>query len=202
MAFGVGVAAEQPEEMRAERAPCRPRLLARQPPAAVRVVARRLRLDAGEVAARVRLRPALAPRLLARRHRGQDAVLLFVGAELEDRRREQEDAVLGDPLRRAGAVVLLFEDEPLPQARVAPAVRRGPRHHGVARVEQRAFPFEVRGEARRACRPTGGGHAAHSLRATPGCRAEGLFGGAEREVHEGADASGVAAWSHDLGARR
>ena len=69
-------------------------------------------------------------------------------AELEDRRREQEDAVLRDALRRAAAVVLLFEDQPLPEARVASAVLLRPRHDRVARVEQLAFPFEVRRKAR------------------------------------------------------
>ena len=99
------------------------------------------------------LRPALAPRLLARGHLGQDAILLLLGAELEDRRREQEDAVLGDALRRARRVVLLLEDQPLPEAGFAAAVLAGPRNHGVARVEQGALPLEVRGEARRGCRP-------------------------------------------------
>ena len=137
VAFGFGVGAEEAEEVRAERAARRPRLLAREPPAAAGVVAHALALDAGEVAARVGLRPALAPRLLAGRHLGQDAVLLLLRAELEDRRREQEDAVLRDALRRAGGVVLLLEDQPLPQARLAAAVLAGPRHHRVAGVEQR-----------------------------------------------------------------
>src|SRR5215470_9751304 len=50
------------------------------------VVARRTALDAGQVAAGVRLGPPLAPRLFARRHLGQDPVLLFGGSELEDGR--------------------------------------------------------------------------------------------------------------------
>src|SRR5262245_44837109 len=106
MAFGRGVAAEQAEEMRAERAARRPRLLPRQPPATGRVVAHGLRLDAGEVAARVRLRPPLAPRLLTRRHLREVSILLIGRTELEQRGCKQEDAVLCDPLRRAGAVVL------------------------------------------------------------------------------------------------
>ena len=78
---------------------------------------------------------------------GRMRCLLFLGAELEDRRREQEDAVLRDALRRARAVVLLFEDQPLPERRIASAVLLRPRHDGVAGVEQRALPLEVRGEA-------------------------------------------------------
>ena len=45
------------------------------------------------------------------------------------------------------AVVLLLEDQPLPQARVAAAVLLGPRHHRPAGVEEAALPLEVAGEA-------------------------------------------------------
>ncbi len=158
--FGVGIAAEQAEEMRAERAARRPRLLAVEPPAAVRLVACRLALDPGEVAARVRLRPSLAPRLLARGHLRQDAVLLLLRAELEDRGREQEDAVLRDALRRARGVVLLFEDQPLPER--SPRGRRTP---GATRPPRTA--------RRTACAPTRG-----ARRSRPGCRPKGARAGA------------------------
>ena len=79
-------------------------------------------------------------------HAEQDPVLLLVGAELEDRRRKQEDAVLGDALRPASPVVLLFEDQPLHRRRAPPAVGLWPGHDGAPRVEERTFPFEVRGE--------------------------------------------------------
>ena len=99
----VGVGAEQAEQVRAERAARGPGLLPGEPPAAGRVVAHGAARDAGEVAAGVGLGPALAPQVLARAAiRGRIAVLLLRRAELEERRREQEDAVLGDPLRRAG----------------------------------------------------------------------------------------------------
>ncbi len=158
-----------------------------KPPAARGVVPHRLAPDPGQVAARVGLGPALAPRLFAGRHLPEDALLLLVGPELEDRRCEQEDAVLRDALRHAGAVVLLLEEEPLPQARVAAAVLLRPRHHGVARIEQRAFPLEMgreagAGVARRERRT---GDVRLEPRAALG--AEPLLGGAEREVHRRAD---------------
>ena len=146
MAFGFGIAAEQPEEVRAERAARRPRLLAGEAPTAAGFVAHRAALDPGEVAARVRFRPALAPGVLAGRHLGQHVVLLLLRTELEDGGREQEDPVLGDALRRAGGVVLLLEDQPLPQAGLAPAVLARPRHHRVAGVEEGPLPLEMGGE--------------------------------------------------------
>src|SRR5262249_7161350 len=126
VALRLGVGAEEPEEVGAERTTGRPRLLPGEAPATGRLVADRPRGDAGQVAARLGLRPALAPGLLPIRHLRQEAVLLGGRAELEERRREQEDPVLGDPLRRAGPVVLLLEDQPFPQAGVATAVRLGP----------------------------------------------------------------------------
>ena len=50
-------------------------------------------------------------------------------------------------LRRAGQPVLLLEDQPLPETRVATAVALGPAHHRVASVEQLPFPLEVAREA-------------------------------------------------------
>src|SRR5690606_5312188 len=68
-------------------------------------------------------------------------------AELEHGRRQQEDAVLRDAGRGAGPVVLLLEDQPLPQGGVAAAVGGGPRHRGPAALVEPALPGEVLGEA-------------------------------------------------------
>ena len=190
----VGIAAEQTEEMRAERAARRPRLLTRQPPAAGRVVARRLRLDAREVAARVRLRPPLAPGLFAGCHLREDAVLLLRGAELEDRRREQEDAVLRHALRRTGARSTPPRRSATPTARVPAAVRFRPRHHRVPRRRRACAPIRGARRSPPACRPTatGGGerapssHARHSARnassAGVNVRSMGLVGAVMKDV--------------------
>src|SRR5439155_19486982 len=144
--LGRRVGAEEAEQVGAERPPGRPRLLAGETPPPGRLVPHGGALDAGQVAAGVALRPALAPEVLGRRHPGQDAVLLLLGAELEQRRGEQEDAVLGDALRTAGPVVLLLEEQPLDQARLAAAVLPRPRDDGPAGAEQRALPLDVQGE--------------------------------------------------------
>ena len=115
MARRVRVGAEQAEQMGTERSPGRPRLLAVQAPATGLVVTDSLGREASEVGAGVGLAPALAPQILARRHAGEVVVLLRLGAELVDRRGQQEDAVLRDPLRSSGPVVLLLEDQPLPE---------------------------------------------------------------------------------------
>jgi len=153
------------------------------------VVSDRAALDPGEVAAGVGLRPPLAPGLLARRHAPQDAVLLLLGAEFEDGGREQEDAVLCHPLRRARRVVLLLEDQPLPEGRLPAAVLAGPRHDGVARVEQGALPLEVRGEALTGVAGGQGGPGHVGLQPRAAVGAELLLGGAEREVHGRRDRS-------------
>src|SRR4029077_3690819 len=119
-------------------------------------------------------------------------------AELEDRGREQEDAVLRDALGRTGAVVLLLEDQPLPQRRVATAVRRGPGHDRVARREELAFPFEVRGES--VARVARRERRLRDVRLEPSAAlgAEGLFFGGEREIHGkvGDATEAVRSWSH------
>ena len=145
MALGRGVGAEQAEEVGAERPPGGPRLLAVQHPAAVDPLG--LRTDGGEVGAGVGFGPALAPQVLGCGHAGEDVVLLLLVPEREDGGREQEDAVLGDPLRAAGPVVLLLEDQPLPDRGVAPAVGLGPRDDGPPIGEQRPLPVEVASEA-------------------------------------------------------
>ena len=146
VALGLRIGAEQPKYVGAEGATRRPRLLAREPPAALDLVAHGLALDPGEIAPGIRLRPALAPEVHRARHAGEDLVPLLLGPESEHRRGEEEDPVLGHALRPARPVVLLFEDEPLHRGRVAPAVRLGPRDDRPAGIEERTFPVEVEGE--------------------------------------------------------
>jgi hypothetical protein len=71
--------------------------------------------DAGEITAGVGLAPTLRPDLFPRAHGWKEPALLLVGAELEHGRRQQEDAVLPDTRRSANPIVLLFEDQPLPE---------------------------------------------------------------------------------------
>src|SRR5690606_34924873 len=66
---------------------------------------------------------------------------------LHQRRREEVDAVLADPSRRAGRVVLLLEDQPLQDGAAAPAVLLRPRHDPEARLAERPLPLPVRREA-------------------------------------------------------
>ena len=147
VAPGRRVGAEESEQVGAEGAPGGPGLLPGQAPSGAGVVADGHALDGSQVAAGVGLRPPLAPEVLGRGHAGQDAVLLLLGTELEQRGCEQEDPVLRDPLGTPGAVVLLLEDEPLEQGGLTAAVLPGPRHHGPAGVEELALPFPVQGEA-------------------------------------------------------
>ena len=85
---------------------------------------------------------------------------------------------------RAGAVVLLLEDEPFPEARVAPAELLGPRHHREASVEECAFPLEVRGEAGAGV-ARGQRRAGHvGLEPGPALGAKRFLFGTEGEIHE------------------
>ena len=154
MALAVGVGAEQAEQVGAERAPGGPGLLAVEHPAAALVVARGPARERGQVAAGVRLAPALAPEVLAAGHAREDVGLLLGRAELEDRRGEQEDAVLRDPLRAAGPVVLLLEDQPLPQRGGPAAVLLGPGHHRPAVRRTASAPSRGAGRSPPRCRPT------------------------------------------------
>src|SRR5690242_15432565 len=122
-----GVAAKEAEHEVAEGAPRAPRLLPAQTKPAACIVTHRRALDGGEIATRVGFRPPLGPQIVARRHARQDAILLLFGAEFEERRCEQENPVLCDALRAAGAVVLFLENEPLHQRGLASAVFLGPR---------------------------------------------------------------------------
>ena len=146
VALAVRVGAEQPEQVGAERATGRPRLLAVEHPAAVDPAGPAR--DAGEVAAGVRLRPALAPEVLGRRH----AAAGCRPAARRCRTRRCVGASRKMPFwvtrwRRAGPVVLLLEQQPLPQRRTAAAVLLGPRHHRPPVVEEPPLPLEVLREA-------------------------------------------------------
>ena len=101
----------------------------------------------GEVGAGVGLAPGLRPHDLARRHRRQEPRLLLVGADLHDRGTEEEDAVLVHPPGRAGAVVLLLEDQPVEVVGAAAAVLLRPRHRRPAALPERALPLAVEREA-------------------------------------------------------
>src|SRR5262249_12679171 len=80
------------------------------------------------------------------RHAQENAILLLFGPELKERRRQQKDAVLRDPLRRARAPIFLFEDQPLRERRFAPAVFLRPRHRGPSRFEEPLLPFAMKRE--------------------------------------------------------
>ncbi len=144
---------------------------------------------AGQVAAGVGLGPALAPQVLGPCHAGQDVVLLLLRPEFEDGRRQQEDAVLRDPLRTAGPVVLLLEQQPLPQRRIATAVGLGPRHDRPPVLEQQPLPLEM-------CRESLGGVARRQtgrhvgLEPGAGLGPEGLFVVAPGQVHVASESDG------------
>ena len=190
MALGLGVGAEDAEAPVGEGAAAGPCLLAVEDPVAVvRRVAGGAGADAGEVAAGVGLGPALAPDLVAARHRREVARLLGVRPVLEHGGGEQEDAVLAHPLRGPGAVVLLLEHEPLEDADVAPAVFDGPAHHRPAVLVHGALPGAVGLEA---CgRIEGGEGVGGDVRFQPRPRLgpEGLLLGVEGQVHDGGESS-------------
>ena len=189
MPLGIGVGAEQAEQVGAEGAAGGPCLLAVEPPAAVDPGGPGR--DAGQVAAGVGLRPALAPQVVGRRHPGQDVGLLFGRPELEHGRRQQEDAVLGDAGRGARPVVLLLEDQPLPQRGVPAAVGGGPRHRGPPAGVEAPLPVEVLGEALAGVARRDGRLAALGgvpggqvlLQPGPGLGPEGVLGGGPGQVH-------------------
>src|SRR5690606_10375982 len=102
----------------------------------------------------------------------------------EDGRRQQEDAVLSHPARRPGAVVLLLEDQPLPERSAAAAVLFRPADDAVASVVERLLPGEVPREAfsrvsraERLLRDVGCEPRSHFL-------AERFFSRGEGEIHQ------------------
>ena len=185
VALGLGVGAEDAEAPVGEGAAAGPCLLAVEDPVAVvRRVARRARADAGQVAAGVGLGPALAPDLVAGRHRREVARLLGLGPVLEHGGGEQEDAVLAHPLRGPGAVVLLLEDEPFEDPDVAPAVFDRPAHHRPAVLEEGVLPGAVGLEAFGGIERRQGAGRHVRGQPGPGLGAEGLLLGAEGQVHD------------------
>src|SRR6187200_1533546 len=123
-----------------------PRLLPVEHPATALVVALGPRTQRGEVGTSLRFGPGLRPDPFAGRHRREPAVLLLLGAVLEDRGGEQEDAVLAHPRRCARAVVLLLEDHPLDERCAAPVVLLGPADHRPAGLGEPRLPLLVGAE--------------------------------------------------------
>ena len=147
VALGVGVGAEQAEQVRAERAAGGPGLLPGEAPAAV----------ASSRTARLLMPARSLPALGSHQpwhHRSS-------AAAMRGRKRSfcswvPNSKIVGASRKmpfwvtRCGApgpVVLLLEDEPLPQAGAAAAVLLGPRHHRPAVGEEPLLPLEVAGEA-------------------------------------------------------
>ena len=153
-------------------------------------------LDVREVGAGVRLGEALAPQLLDRLDLREEPALLLVGAELDERRREQALAEERDPRRRVRLGVLLVEDDLLrerrrrgrrtPPATTCPTQRSAPssRSHSIADV-----PARLVGRAR----PTEPSAANSPVRCSASqaahLGAEGRLIGRVAEVHGGADAT-------------
>ena len=149
------------------------------------------RLDVREVGARVRLGEALAPQLLDRLDLREEPALLLVGAELDERGREQALAEERDPRRRVRPRVLLVEDHLLgeraapgrrtPPATTCPTQRSAPstRSHSM-RTSQ---PVSSAGPPRRAERRELAGQVLGEPRAHLGAKGR-LFGGVA-EVHAG-----------------
>ncbi len=76
----------------------------------------------GEIGAGARLGIALAPDLVAGQDFRQIALLLFLGAPMDQRRAQQAHADRAGQDRRAGAEILLVEDDLLHEAGAAPAI--------------------------------------------------------------------------------
>ncbi len=137
----LGVGAEQAEPPVGEARAARPGLLAGDD--IMVAVADRLRRDRRHVRPGIGLGPCLRPDHLALRHRGQEARLLLVGAELHDGRAEQEDAVLINAQRRPRAIIFLFEDQPLDEVEPAPAVSLGPGDHAPVAACEPPLPLDM-----------------------------------------------------------
>jgi hypothetical protein len=119
------VRTEQSERPVGEDRAGAPGLLPVEHPAAVDL--RGSTADGRQIAPCARLGPRLRPDVVTVGHARQDPLLLLLGAELEDGRREQEDAVLADSPRGCDPVVLLLEDQPLDERSGLAAVLLGPR---------------------------------------------------------------------------
>ena len=153
---GVG-AGEQHAPLRLVRVG-RPDLLPGDPPAAVLV--HRLRLQRGEVGARLRLGEPLAPDLLRGEDRLEEALLLLLGAVGDDHRAAHHQAEHVGRRRRLRARHLLAEDRLLDQGRAASAVLLRPRDPRPAGLVHLALPVAAELEL---------GLLAVGLRARDGC---------------------------------
>ena len=100
----------------------------------------RLGGDVGEVGAGAGLGVALAPQLLDGHDLRQEALLLLLGAERDQRRAEQLLAEVVDAGGRVGAGVLLVEDHLLEQRQPAAAVLLGPADAGPAVLREVPVP--------------------------------------------------------------
>ena len=97
------------------------------------------RLQAGEVRSRARLRIPLAPAGLALQDVGDEAQLLFVITELEQRRAEHPEAEREERRARLDAAHFLFQHARLRAAQAAAAILLGPFRRGPALL---AHPVE------------------------------------------------------------
>ena len=130
----------------------------------------RARLQRREVGAGVGLGEALAPDLLGRQDRGEEALLLLVGAPHHQRRAAEQQAEHVGGERDARAADLLEVDRRLGQRRAAAAVLGGPAGRGPARVVQRPLPVAPPRVAARPRRPRWARAAAGSRRASRAAR--------------------------------
>src|ERR1019366_6584741 len=112
-----------------------PDLLARHDPLAAAKLGARLHVR--EIAPGVRLGVALAPELVAADDRGQEAALLSIGPEEEDRRSDEPFADMPEPARGPRPRILFEEDHLLVEARAASAVLLRPAEAGPARAAPR-----------------------------------------------------------------
>ncbi len=160
----------------------RPDLLTRDAPALA--VALGAGLERGEIRARVRLGEQLAPDLLAGEDAGEEALLVLLAAEVDDRRPGEPLAEQVETVGRAHAVVLLQEDRLLGQRRVATAVPLRPRQPGVPRIEELPLELAEVGETLLGGGRLGPGERRDgSLEHAPGVGAELGVGGTVAEVH-------------------
>src|SRR5215210_5848843 len=172
---------------RDEHAPLRlvgergPDLLPRHDPLAVRLHCPGL--QRGEVGARVGLGEALAPDLVAGEYRVEPALLLLIGAVVDDHRAAHDEAEHVRGLRRSRTGHLLAEQRLLDERRAPASVFRGPGEPRVAGVVELPLPPAAVVE---------GGVLAWRVLARvvvsqPGAQlvAERLFRGRQRQVHGG-----------------
>ena len=100
-------------------------------------------LQRRQVGARVRLAEALAPARLALQDRGQELLLLFLSAPLQDRRADERVAEEVGPQRCLGPRELLRQHDTLHRGEPLAAVLDGPRGADPAAGEQLRRPLVV-----------------------------------------------------------